>query len=124
MLVGKEMGKCTSGALPVAQAGGGIRQIPAGSILGTGHGCEDGVNVGNFMCQIISFHLYSWLGTSDLCRPVPINRDCSDGREASFFSCGENSATSLLVTFLSLHSNPLSFSLPGNPLSRSHAQKS
>ena len=43
MLVGKEMGKCTSGALPIAQAGRGVRQTPAGTILGTGHGCNHGV---------------------------------------------------------------------------------
>lgn len=44
MLVGEEMGKCTSGALPIAQAGGGVGQIPAGSVVGAGHDCDDGVN--------------------------------------------------------------------------------
>jgi hypothetical protein len=44
MSAGEEMGKCTGGALPIAQAGGGVGQIPARSGVGTVHTCEDGVN--------------------------------------------------------------------------------
>ena len=50
MLVGKEMGECTSGALPIAQAGRGVGQTPAGTILGTGHDCDHGVLGEVFTC--------------------------------------------------------------------------